>query len=123
MATFLNSCRVLLVGHQISIFVMPAAGPNPICCSRGDAPLGLWSTESPVTGWSHFTFPNFLLFVFGVCSYLRNIHQSLADRIGNKFGGLMNTQSAHDIGAVHAHGIAAEIELGCNFFVRLSLHD
>src|SRR5208282_3051948 len=38
MPTCLNSCRVLLVGHQISSLLISEAGPNPTCCSNGAAP-------------------------------------------------------------------------------------
>ena len=48
----------------------------------------------------------------------RNIHQPVADGVNDQFGGLMNTESVHDVGAVHGDSVGAEVELLRDLFVR-----
>jgi hypothetical protein len=43
--------------------------------------------------------------------------------VHDRFGGLVNAERAHAIGAVHAHGIYAETELGGNFLVRFAIYE
>ena len=42
------------------------------------------------------------------CGASRDAHQPLADRVDHQFGGVVDAQRLHDIGAVHGHRIDAE---------------
>ena len=64
-----------------------------------------------------------LPFPIGKTCDSRNVHQPRADRVHNKFGGLVDSQRIHNVGTVDSHSIGAEIEGSRNFFVRFSVDD
>src|SRR5690348_14435799 len=53
----------------------------------------------------------------------RNIHQPVADGVHDQFGGPVNAESVHDVGAMHGNGVGAEVELLCDLFVRFAVAD
>ena len=53
----------------------------------------------------------------------RKVNQSVANRVDDQFGSLVNPKSIHHIGTVDSDGIGAEVESGSNFLVRFALHD
>jgi hypothetical protein len=60
---------------------------------------------------------------FRIKSQLRNTYETVADRVDDEFGCLMDTESLHDVGAVNRHGIGAELQVVGDFLVRLAIHD
>ena len=48
---------------------------------------------------------------------LKDVHQAVTNSIGSEFGCVMDVQHLHDIGAVNADGVDADIELSRNFFI------
>ena len=51
----------------------------------------------------------------------RDVHQPVADRVDHEFGGLVDAERVHDVGAVHRDGVGAEIEHGRDLLVRLAV--
>ena len=49
----------------------------------------------------------------------RQIHQSVADGVDHEFGGLVDAQRVHDVGAMDGDGVGAEFERRGDFLVRL----
>src|SRR5580700_4812530 len=52
-----------------------------------------------------------------------NVHQPGANGVNDQFGGLVNAERVHDVGAMNGYGVGAEVEIGSDFFVRFALDD
>src|SRR5271166_1740521 len=53
----------------------------------------------------------------------RQIYQTIANRIDDQLGSLMNAQSVHHVGAMDGDRVGAKVESGGDLFVRLPFHD
>jgi len=53
----------------------------------------------------------------------RQIHQPISNGVDDEFGGFVNAQTIHDVGAMHGNGVRAEIEFRGDFLVGFSSDD
>ena len=53
----------------------------------------------------------------------RKIYQAVADRVNHQFGGLVDAQRVHDVGAMYSNSVGAEIKHRGNFLVGFSFDD
>jgi len=47
----------------------------------------------------------------------RNVYQTIADGVHHEFGGFVNAQRVHDIGAMYGDSVGTEVKLRRNLFV------
>src|SRR5438067_570861 len=54
---------------------------------------------------------------------LWQIYQTIANGVHDEFGGLVQPEGVHDVGAMYGNGVYAEVQVACDFLIRFTDRD